>query len=166
MIQKRSLESISDDELLDRLAKLLDRSRRVESELVAHIGEVDRRRLYAREAVPSLFSYATYILHLSEHEAYLRITAAGASRSYPLLLDMLADGRLHLSGVAKLAPHLTKENYQTLLAPRPTRPNARSRSSLPRSLPSPTCPRRSARFLRQRDRFRSRTGTSNSVQTE
>jgi hypothetical protein len=28
---------------------------------------------------------------------------------------MLADGRLHLTGVAKLAPHLTRDNRETLL---------------------------------------------------
>ena len=35
----------------------IKQSRRVESELVAHIAEVDERRLYAREACPSMFSY-------------------------------------------------------------------------------------------------------------
>ena len=29
---------------------------------------------------------------------------------------MLADGRLHLSGIAKIAPHLTEANRETLLA--------------------------------------------------
>jgi len=63
------LKTIPDDELLRRLAELLRRSRRVEADLVAHIGEVDARRLYAREASPSMFAYCTEILHLSEAEA-------------------------------------------------------------------------------------------------
>jgi len=46
-----------------------------------------------------MFAYCTEVLHLSE--AYLRITAARASRRYPLLLSMLADGRLHLSGIGR-----------------------------------------------------------------
>jgi hypothetical protein len=93
----RALQSISDDELLHRLRELMRDSRRVESDLVAHIAEVDGRRLYAREASPSMFAYCTQVLHLSEAEAYLRITAARASRRSPLLLTMLADGRLHLN---------------------------------------------------------------------
>jgi hypothetical protein len=113
---ERPLQSVSDDELLRRLAELLRRSRRVESDLVAHIAEVDERRLYAREASPSMFAYCTEVLHLSEAEAYFRITAARASREHPLLLAMLADGRLHLSGIARLAPHLTRENRDALLA--------------------------------------------------
>jgi hypothetical protein len=115
MEHKRSLQSLSDDELLRRLADLLRQSRRVESDLVAHIAEVDERRLYAREASPSMFAYCTEVLHLSEAEAYLRIAAARASREHPRLLDMLGDGRLHLTGIAKLAPHLTRENRDALL---------------------------------------------------
>jgi len=52
-----ALTSFSDDELLRRLSDLLGRSRRDEADLVSHIGEVDRRRLYAREASPSMFAY-------------------------------------------------------------------------------------------------------------
>ncbi len=115
MERRGPLHSIPDDELLRRLTDLLHQSRRTESDLVAHIAEVDERRLYAREASPSMFTYCTQVLHLSEAEAYLRITAARTSLEHPLLLDMLADGRLHLSGIAKLAPHLTSENADALL---------------------------------------------------
>ena len=115
MENQRPLESLSDDELLRRLAELMHQSRRVEVDLVAHIAEADERRLYAREASPSMFAYCTEILHLSEAEAYLRIAAARASREHPMLLAMLGDGRLHLTGIAKLAPHLTPENRDALL---------------------------------------------------
>ncbi len=53
---------------------------------------------------------------MSEYEALLRMRVARASRKYPVLLDTLADGRLHLSGIDKLAPHLTADNYETVLA--------------------------------------------------
>jgi hypothetical protein len=115
MQRSHSLTSFSDDELLRRLSELLAQSRRHEADLVAHIGEVDRRRLYAREASPSMFAYCTDVLRLSEAEAYLRIAAARASREHPQLLSLLADGRLHLTAVAKLAPHLTLENRDALL---------------------------------------------------
>ncbi len=116
MINKHLIKSISrmsDDELLRRLSELLRDSRRVEADLIAHIGEVDRRRLYAPR-VSSMFKYATDVLHLSEHEAYLRIEVARASRKHPLLLEMLADGRLHLSGIKLLIPHLTEYNREAL----------------------------------------------------
>src|SRR5262245_40669273 len=98
----RPLQSLPDDELLRRLAPLLHQPRRFESDLVANIAEVDERRRYAREASPSMFAYCTDVLHLSEAEAYLRIAAARASREHPVFLTMLGDGRLHLTGIAKL----------------------------------------------------------------
>ena len=116
MSLERPLESLSDDDLLRGLANLLSQSRRAESDLVVHIAEVETRRLYARAAASSMFVYCTEILHLSEAEAYLRITAARAVREHPVILDMLADGRLHLSGIAKLARHLTPQNRDLLLS--------------------------------------------------
>ena len=115
MREEHDLKSIPDDELLRRLLKLLGQSRCVEADLVAHIAEVDARRLYAREAASSMFVYCTEVLHLSEQEAYLRITVARASREHPMLLTMLRDGRLHLSGIARLVPHLTRDNREGIL---------------------------------------------------
>jgi hypothetical protein len=63
-----------------------------------------------------MFAYCTEVLHLSEAESYFRIAVARASRKYPILLAMLEDGRLHSSGIALLAPHLTEENCEGVLA--------------------------------------------------
>jgi 5-methylcytosine-specific restriction endonuclease McrA len=115
MQEQSSLSMVPDHELLERLSALLRSSRRTEADLVAHIGEIDRRRLYARAAAPSMFAYCVEVLHLSEAEAYLRIAAARAARLHPQLLAMLGDGRLHLSAIAKLSPHLTPENRDVLL---------------------------------------------------
>ena len=106
----RDHRALSDDELLRRLTALMDQHRQVESEVVAHIAEVDERKLYRGEGCSSMHSYCTEVLHLSEAGAYLRIIVARASRRFPVLLVMLADGRMHLSGIAKLAPQLTAEN--------------------------------------------------------
>ncbi len=61
----KSLARLSDDELLRRLSDVLAQSRRVESVLVAHIAEVDQRRLYASQASSSMFQYCVDVLHLS-----------------------------------------------------------------------------------------------------
>jgi hypothetical protein len=111
-----ALHTIPDDELLRRLGELVSHSRRVEADLVAHIGEVDVRGLYAREASPSMFVYCTERLHLTEAEAYRRITVARAARKHEVLLAMLRDGRLHLTGIAMLAPLLTRDNLDAVLA--------------------------------------------------
>jgi hypothetical protein len=87
-----SLSTLSDQDLLRRVAALFGGSRHTEADLVAHIGEVDARRLYLGEATPSMFAYCRERLHLSEGEACLRIAAARASREHPVLLGVLADG--------------------------------------------------------------------------
>ena len=74
------LTTLSNEDLLSRLAALLKQSRWVEAELIAHIAEVDRRRPYAGRAYPSMFAYCKEALHLSEAEAYLRIGVARADR--------------------------------------------------------------------------------------
>jgi hypothetical protein len=108
-------EVLSDDALLARVEELVGRGRRVEAELVWHLAEMDARKLYLREACSSMHVYATSRLHLSDAEAYLRITVARVSRRFPLVLRMLADGRLHLSAIARLSPHLRDENCEALL---------------------------------------------------
>ncbi len=100
---------------MNRLTELVTQNRRVEADLVAHIGEVEKRRLFARQAFPSMFAYCTQALHLSEAEAYRRITVARAARRYGGLLDMLRDGRMHLTGMALILRVLKSENYRSVL---------------------------------------------------
>ncbi len=160
MTHANTLQSLPDDELLLRLRQITQQSRRVEIDLVAHIGEVDDRRLYAREACSSMFSYCTEVLHLSEAESYFRIAVARAARKHPVLLAILGDGRLHLSGIALLAPHLTEENCENVLsrathkskrqieelvaelAPRPDVPAVIRKLPTPQPAPVQLCPER------------------------
>ena len=79
----QSLKSLRDEDLLRQLSQLVERSRGVEADVVAHIGEVERRRLYAHEACSSMFEYCRRVLGLRENEAYLRITVARAARENP-----------------------------------------------------------------------------------
>ena len=65
-----------------------------------------------------MFAYCVELLHLSEPETEtnLRMVVARATRRHPILLQMLGDGRLHLSGIALLAPHPTETNRDEVLA--------------------------------------------------
>ena len=62
---KCSLSALSDHDLLARLTRVVATDRRVTTEFIAHLAEVDRRRLYAREACSSMFVYCTERLGLS-----------------------------------------------------------------------------------------------------
>ena len=107
---------LSDEDLLQRVRLLAGRERDATVELVAHLAELDTRKLHLAQGYSSLFGYCTEALHLAEHAAYNRIEAARASRRFPVVLDRLADGSLNLSTVRLLAPHLTPENHLSVLA--------------------------------------------------
>lgn len=83
---------LSDGDLLTRLDILAGRERRGTVELIAHLAELDRRRLYREGGYGSLFGYCREALRLSEHATFNRIEAARASRAFPAILDLLAEG--------------------------------------------------------------------------
>jgi 5-methylcytosine-specific restriction endonuclease McrA len=112
----QGLNHLSDTELLRDLRVLLSRERGITAAVLAHLAEVDARRLYAPAGYPSMFEYCVGELHLSEDAALKRIQAARAGRRFPAIFEALAEGRLHLTAVVRLAPHLTRENAGELLA--------------------------------------------------
>ena len=114
-IELSNHEVLSDPELLVEVRRLAGQERKATARSIAALGELDARRLYLGEGCSSLFTYCTQILHLSEHAAYGRIEAARAARRWPAILDLLADGSVHLTAIGLLAPHLTTENHQRVL---------------------------------------------------
>src|SRR5688500_11860257 len=107
--------NLPDSELLAEVTRLIECERKTTAHLIASLAEFDARRLYLGQGCSSLFTYCTEVLHLSEHAAYNRIQAARAARRFPLILERLADGSIHLTAVRLLEPHLTPENHWDVL---------------------------------------------------
>ena len=149
-----SLRRFSDKDLVASLEALIRRERDVTAQVIAHIAELDTREVHVRQGYRSLYLYCRDVLGLSEWEAYARIEVARAARRFPLILDMLADGSVHVTAVKLLAPHLTSDNHREVLesargktklqvqeivarlAPRPDVPSSIRRVSAPSPLPS------------------------------
>ncbi len=110
------LAHLDDRTLLDAVRRLVAQDRATTAELLAHLGEVDARRLYVPLGHPSMFDYCVAALHLSESAAYRRIHAARAARRFPVILAAVAEGRLHLAAVCLISPHLTADNVDELVA--------------------------------------------------
>lgn len=106
---------LSDEELLRQVDVLAARARETTVELVAHLAELDKRKLYLPLGYASLFAYCTGALRLAEHAAYNRIEAARICREFPIVLERLADGSVNLSTLRLVAPHLTPEDYRDVL---------------------------------------------------
>ncbi len=110
------LAHLPDRDLLDHLAALVAADQQTTAALLAHLAEVDARSLYLPAACASMHVYCVRVLHLSEDAAYKRIRAARAARRFPAIFAAVADGRLHLAAVILLAPHLTDETADELIA--------------------------------------------------
>ena len=106
---------LGDDALSAATQRLLHEERKLSARLLVHLAEVDARQLYRQHAYSSMFEYCVQALHLSEAEAYLRISAARMGRRLPRVLHMYAAGELHLSALKLLAPVLDAANCDELL---------------------------------------------------
>jgi hypothetical protein len=134
------LAHLTDEALLRDLATLVGRDRTTTVALLAHIAEVDARRLFVPAGYPSMHAYCVEELRLSEDAAYKRIQAARAARRFPILFDALAEGRLHLAAVCLLAAHLTPENAGELIEASTHRRKSEVEELLARRFGSPEIP--------------------------
>ncbi len=134
------LAHLSDAVLLRDLAALVAQDRVTTATLLAHIAEVDARRLYVPTGYASMHAYCVEEMRLSEDAAYKRIQAARAARQYPALFAALADGRLHLAAVCLLAPHLTAENAGALIEAATHRRKSEIEGFLAHRFPPPEVP--------------------------
>src|SRR3954463_12108545 len=111
-----SIERLSDSELLEGTRRLVGRSNQLLTELLVHLSEVEARGIHRTRACSSLYAYCIYELRFSEDEAFRRVAAARLLRRFPKLLDALASGELHLTGLLMIGPHLTEGNLIEVLA--------------------------------------------------
>ena len=109
-----AFQGISDDELEATLSGLLGAGARVEARIVAHLAEVEARRLHLLAGYSSLYDYCRKRLELSEYEAFTRIAAARVARRYPVVFRMLERRELHLTGICEVREFLTPANHRQL----------------------------------------------------
>jgi hypothetical protein len=114
-VKRYSLSHLSDESLLRALIALVAQELTTTAELLAHVAEVDERKLYLPAGYPSMYLYCVDAFHMSEQTAYKRIFVARAARRFPAILAAVAEGRLHLSAVVLLAAHLTEANADELI---------------------------------------------------
>jgi 5-methylcytosine-specific restriction endonuclease McrA len=110
------LEHLSHSQLLESLNRVVRIRRRALAELIAHLGEVEERRLHLEAAHSSMFDYCVARLGMSEDEACRRIDLARLARRYPALYPLLASGEITLSVALVLKPILSQANHHELFA--------------------------------------------------
>ena len=111
-----AVTALPDSALIARLGDVALRLRRNTAEIIMLLAEVESRGLHLRAGCSSLFMYCTHVLRFSENEAYHRIQAAHAARRFPDLLRRMESGDLTLTAITLLRPHLTIENYDSVVS--------------------------------------------------
>ena len=133
---------LGNDELTAELSRLARCEREATAALVVHLAEFDARRLFEGAGFSSLFRYCRKVLHLSEDAVYNRIKTARAARRYPVIISRLENGDLSLTTVRLLAPRLTPEKHQELLAAASGQGKQAVQELLARRFPQPDVPAR------------------------
>src|SRR5450432_967656 len=128
---------VSDDQLRAGLTRLLASGYRTEARIVAHIAEVEERKLHAKDGYSSLFDYCVRQLHLSESEAFYRLTAARVARRFPIVFSLIERRQIHLTAVCLLRDYLTPDNHRELLAEASNKTKLQVQELLARRFPRP-----------------------------
>jgi 5-methylcytosine-specific restriction endonuclease McrA len=85
------------------------------ADVIEHLVEMERRRLYLSCSISSLYRYCIERLGYDEDAALKRHRVAKLALRLPRVLVELRAGRLHLTGLFLLAKHLTEGNADALL---------------------------------------------------
>ncbi len=111
-----SLTHLADGDIARGLPVKFARVSRNATEALAWLAEFDARRLYLPAAHPSMHSYCVHEMNMEPDPAFKLIRVARTAWKFPALFLELAAEHLHHSSVIALAPHLTPENLDELLA--------------------------------------------------
>src|SRR5882672_12291468 len=94
-----SFAQLSDDELLANTRRLVGKANQLLAGLLAHLAEVEARGVHRSRSCASLYTYCIYELRFSEDAAARRSAAARFAKEFPALLEAVAAGELHLTGL-------------------------------------------------------------------
>ena len=134
------LTDLSDSQLLESILTLCGRGRALLAHLLAHLVEVEERRLHLEAACPSMFQFCVRKLGMSEDEACRRIHAARLAGRFPDLLVRIERGELTLSTIALLHDALTDATYQELVEAAAGKTKAEVQALLAKRSPAPDVP--------------------------
>jgi hypothetical protein len=114
MRERYRLVCLGNSELLAGLSDLVRRSNELTGDVLAHLAELEERKLHLELGFTSTFAYCVEALGMSEGAAGRRVTGTRVCRRFPEALALIARGELHLSALCELGPHLNPENVNEL----------------------------------------------------
>ena len=112
----KRLESLSICELARSLEHAVGRERREVAVVIAHLSVLTERKGHLELGYPNVFTYCVEYLGLSRGTVWHRLQVANVARRFPQVLEALFRAEISLSVAGLLAPKLTAENVDELLA--------------------------------------------------
>ncbi len=111
-----NLKSLSDELLDQSLINYVKKEKEVLKEILSHIAEVDRRRLYLSIGYSSLYVYLTERMGYDGGSAQRRLDAARLSLVVPEVIEDINQGEITLSQVTFLQKSLRQAKDQKISA--------------------------------------------------
>ena len=106
----KKIKSLSDKELLNTVKELVKIERQTLQQIIEHLEEVNRRRVFADLGYSSLFVYLTQELNYSPAAAYRRISALKLVKKVPEARELIREGKVNLTVAALVQQHTQKED--------------------------------------------------------
>jgi len=110
------LRALSDRDLAACTERLARDERAATVQLLHHLNEISRRKLYLELGFSSLHDYCTRGLEYSSPSACRRIRAARCIKEFSSVLPLLESGELDLGTIALIEPVLTEDNHGAVVA--------------------------------------------------
>ncbi len=95
------LRRLKDQELLSQTKKLVQSEREILTQMLHHLKEVERRKLFSELGYQSLFEYAVKELGYSEGQAGRRLQAMRLIKEFPDIEEKISSGTLNLSNISQ-----------------------------------------------------------------
>ena len=107
-----NLKNMSNDQLLLQTKNLVQKERQINIQVLQHLQEIEKRKLYLKRGFSSLFEYAVKELGYSESSAYRRIKAMKLCKELPETKTQISTGKLNLCTASKLQTVFEKQEKQ------------------------------------------------------
>ena len=104
-----SLKHIRNDQLLLQTKNLVQKERQINIQVLQHLQEIEKRKLYLDRGFPSLFEYAVKELGYSHSAAYRRIKSMRLCRDIPQATSKIKTGSLNLTTASQLQTFFEKK---------------------------------------------------------
>ncbi len=107
---------MTDDELIDHARSLTRRETALDLEWIETLQQIHKRRLYLAYGSRSFHDFCTQVIGMSSDSAWRRLHAASLADRFPdVVKPLIAERKVHLTGLALLDKVITPENGERLL---------------------------------------------------